>query len=80
MRVCGWVDALRMNKFVLLRDGKGKVQLIVHPQRDDLWQKLNALSLESVLDVTAKVVRRPPGESICFNVFLVKDTLQLHHS
>jgi len=50
-----------MNKFILLRDGKGIVQLIVPPEKIQLWEELNALSLESVLDVSGKVVRRPPG-------------------
>ena len=53
VRVCGWIDSLRMDKFILLRDdgSNSRLQLIVPPDKKSLWLKLNTLTLESVLDV-----------------------------
>ena len=42
-----------MDKFILLRDdgSNSRLQLIVPPDKQSLWLKLNTLTLESVLDV-----------------------------
>jgi len=45
----------------LLRDdgSNSRLQLIVPPDKKSLWLKLNTLTLESVLDVRGKIVKRP---------------------
>ena len=50
----------RMQKFIVLRDSNGTVQLILSDE--SLWDKLKDISLESVLQVTGVVVARPPGQ------------------
>ena len=62
VRISGWVKHVRMDKFMIIRDGRGTVQLIVPEERQSLWQQLNQAGLESVVDVTGLVIKRPPGQ------------------
>jgi len=50
-----------MQKFVVLRDSFGTVQLILGDSC--LWDRLKDVSLESVLEVSGVVVQRPEGQA-----------------
>ncbi len=50
-----------MQKFVVLRDSFGTVQLILSDSC--LWDRLKDVSLESVLEVSGVVVQRPEGQA-----------------
>ncbi|XP_037082558.1 aspartate--tRNA ligase, mitochondrial-like [Pollicipes pollicipes] len=60
--LCGWLQFKRMGKFFTLRDGYGVTQLFLPEQDPALAQKVEALPLESVLQVTGAVRRRPDGQ------------------
>jgi len=49
-----------LQKFIVLRDSYGTVQLILSDE--SLWDKLKDISLESVLQVSGVVVARPPSQ------------------
>ncbi|XP_036410477.1 aspartate--tRNA ligase, mitochondrial [Megalops cyprinoides] len=62
--LCGWVQYLRHDLFVVLRDFSGLTQVLI-PQDESsvhLKKALSELPLESVVKVTGKVERRPPGQ------------------
>lgn len=50
----------RLEKFLVLRDTHGLVQLMI--SNNSIWSKLGDISLESVLQVTGVVVRRPENQ------------------
>lgn len=55
--LCGWVQYLRMSKFLLLRDSYGLTQCIaVHPDIN-----FNSLPLETVIKINGIVLARPKG-------------------
>jgi aspartyl-tRNA synthetase len=58
----GWIQANRLNKFFVLRDVKGTVQILL----DDEFIKRNSnqinLNKESVISVRGVVVKRPEGQ------------------
>jgi len=62
VRISGWVQHLRMDKFLVLRDGRGTVQLVVPDDKQSLWSDLNQATLESVLDISGTVIKRPEGQ------------------
>lgn len=62
VRVCGFAEAIRDQKrmrFIVLRDGSGKVQLAQAKQDDEVMQALTGLTPESALVVTGRVVAAP---------------------
>ncbi|XP_043990705.1 aspartate--tRNA ligase, mitochondrial isoform X2 [Gambusia affinis] len=62
--LCGWVQYLRQDLFIILRDFSGLTQVLV-PQKDSaisMKAALCDLSVESVVKVTGTVRRRPDGQ------------------
>ncbi|BET00447.1 Hypothetical protein NTJ_13263 [Nesidiocoris tenuis] len=57
--LCGWVQYVRMNSFITLRDAYGSTQIIANNHKE----LLSNLPLESVLMVEGKVIRRPEGQT-----------------
>ena len=64
----GWVDTVRDHGgviFIDLRDRAGKTQVVFHPEIDaNLAQQAEALRVETVIQVTGKVVRRLKTDEI----------------
>uniref|UniRef100_A0A4W4FD25 Aminoacyl-transfer RNA synthetases class-II family profile domain-containing protein n=1 Tax=Electrophorus electricus TaxID=8005 RepID=A0A4W4FD25_ELEEL len=62
--LCGWVQYLRQDLFVILRDFSGLVQVLVpHDEsKHELRNTFCGLSVESVLMVKGRVKRRPEGQ------------------
>jgi len=61
VKLAGWVDSLRDHGkiiFVDLRDISGKVQIVFG---SSLYEQAKKISLESVIEVLGKVVKRPKG-------------------
>ncbi|ORZ33422.1 tRNA synthetases class II-domain-containing protein [Catenaria anguillulae PL171] len=62
----GWVESIRKLSpeltFIVLRDGTGKVQLVLRNRPDLVKQFDSQASLESVVAVKGKVVPRPAGD------------------
>ncbi|KFD48176.1 hypothetical protein M514_10962 [Trichuris suis] len=54
--LCGWVHYKRMNRFVVLRDVYGVIQLLLNKQ---LFALMKTVPLDSVLKVTGVVAPRP---------------------
>uniref|UniRef100_UPI0037E7B4B6 aspartate--tRNA ligase, mitochondrial n=1 Tax=Semicossyphus pulcher TaxID=241346 RepID=UPI0037E7B4B6 len=62
--LCGWVQYLRQDLFVILRDFSGLAQVVI-PQEEsasNLKTVLCDLTVESVVKVTGRVRRRPEGQ------------------
>uniref|UniRef100_A0A9J8BRD3 Aspartyl-tRNA synthetase 2, mitochondrial n=1 Tax=Cyprinus carpio carpio TaxID=630221 RepID=A0A9J8BRD3_CYPCA len=62
--LCGWIQYLRQDLFVILRDFSGLVQILI-PQDESKSELKNAflgLTLESVSMVKGRVRRRPEGQ------------------
>uniref|UniRef100_A0A672PKG9 Aspartyl-tRNA synthetase 2, mitochondrial n=1 Tax=Sinocyclocheilus grahami TaxID=75366 RepID=A0A672PKG9_SINGR len=62
--LCGWIQYLRQDLFVILRDFSGLVQILI-PQDESKSELKNAflgLTVESVIMVKGKVRRRPEGQ------------------
>ncbi|XP_040911801.1 aspartate--tRNA ligase, mitochondrial [Toxotes jaculatrix] len=62
--LCGWVQYLRQDLFVILRDFSGLTQIVI-PQEEsagNLKAVLCDLTAESVIKVTGTVRRRPDGQ------------------
>ncbi|XP_034950457.1 aspartate--tRNA ligase, mitochondrial isoform X2 [Chelonus insularis] len=62
VHLCGWMEYQRMGKFLTLRDSYGHIQLIIPDERQSLIQIVEKLNYESILSITGKVIRRPPGQ------------------
>ncbi|XP_076829046.1 aspartate--tRNA ligase, mitochondrial [Brachyhypopomus gauderio] len=62
--LCGWVQFLRQDLFVVLRDFSGLVQVVVpkDESKPELRDTFRGLSVESVLMVKGRVRRRPEGQ------------------
>lgn len=62
--LCGWVQYLRQDLFVILRDFSGLTQILI-PQEESashLKAELRNLTVESVIKVTGTVIQRPAGQ------------------
>ncbi|XP_037537474.1 aspartate--tRNA ligase, mitochondrial [Nematolebias whitei] len=62
--LCGWVQYLRQDLFVILRDFSGLTQVLI-PQEESassLKAVLSGLTVESVVKVTGTVRKRPAGQ------------------
>lgn len=59
MTLCGWLEYSRMNRFFTLRDGYGRIQVLIPNELIDSIG-LDNLSFESILKVDGTVVLRPP--------------------
>ena len=59
--LCGWVSYLRGDRFLILNDYAGSVQVLLkHPTKSsDLLPNTQKLPLESVVQVKGSVIRRP---------------------
>ena len=68
VRLVGWVDTVRDHGgviFIDLRDRAGKTQVVFHPENHaDLAKQAEALRVESVIQVTGKVVARLKTDEI----------------
>ncbi|MCQ2367322.1 MAG: aspartate--tRNA ligase [Akkermansia sp.] len=68
VRLVGWVDTVRDHGgviFIDLRDREGKTQVVFHPENHaDLAKQAEALRVESVIQVTGKVVARLKTDEI----------------
>lgn len=53
--LCGWVQYVRLSKFILLRDSYGLTQCVV----EDINANFNDLQLETVVKIKGTVVARP---------------------
>ncbi|XP_038127537.1 aspartate--tRNA ligase, mitochondrial [Cyprinodon tularosa] len=62
--LCGWVQYLRQDLFVILRDFNGLTQVLIPQEESTTSIKaiLSGLSVESVIKVTGTVRRRPAGQ------------------
>uniref|UniRef100_A0A8C5CHF7 Aspartyl-tRNA synthetase 2, mitochondrial n=1 Tax=Gadus morhua TaxID=8049 RepID=A0A8C5CHF7_GADMO len=58
----GWVQYLRQDLFVILRDYSGLTQVLISQDDGSLKEKLGELTVESVVKVTGTVRRRPEGQ------------------
>uniref|UniRef100_T1GL64 Aminoacyl-transfer RNA synthetases class-II family profile domain-containing protein n=1 Tax=Megaselia scalaris TaxID=36166 RepID=T1GL64_MEGSC len=57
--LCGWVQFLRMKKFIVLRDGYGVTQVLVPIDNELIHKHINNINFESVIRVQGTVVPRP---------------------
>ncbi|RZF44267.1 hypothetical protein LSTR_LSTR006817 [Laodelphax striatellus] len=60
--LCGWLQFLRMNKFVTIRDSYGVTQILIPEELADEAQLLVKAPLESIIRVKGVVATRPPAE------------------
>ncbi|XP_050518649.1 aspartate--tRNA ligase, mitochondrial [Diabrotica virgifera virgifera] len=57
--LCGWLEYQRMNKFVILRDSYGQIQLLINDEDTETQKLLENIPLESVLKIEGTVMARP---------------------
>ncbi|RZC32837.1 aspartate--tRNA ligase, mitochondrial, partial [Asbolus verrucosus] len=57
--LCGWLAYQRMNKFVVLRDSYGETQLLIDDNDTETQKTLQALPLETILEIKGTVLSRP---------------------
>ncbi|XP_076620994.1 aspartyl-tRNA synthetase, mitochondrial isoform X1 [Colletes latitarsis] len=62
VRLYGWLEFQRMNKFLILRDAYGSTQLLIPNDRKDLEELVRNLTFESVINVMGTVCERPKGQ------------------
>ncbi|MEQ2296133.1 aspartyl-tRNA synthetase 2, mitochondrial, partial [Ameca splendens] len=70
--LCGWVQYLRQDLFVILRDFSGLTQVLIPQEESALKAVLCDLSVESVVKVTGTVRKRPVGQEnkvTCYTQF-----------
>lgn len=60
--LCGWIQYLRQDLFVILRDFSGLVQILIPQDESELKNAFLSLTVESVIMVKGKVRRRPEGQ------------------
>jgi len=60
--LAGWVQTVRLDKFILLRDRSGICQVTVPDSNLELRDKLKSFTNESILVVEGIVRRRPEGQ------------------
>ena len=62
--LCGWIHSRRDHGGVLfcdLRDRTGLVQIVFHPENQDLFQRAQNLGSEYVVCIRGQVAPRPEG-------------------
>lgn len=59
VQISGWVQSVRMDKFIILRDRTGLCQITVS---DEAHKDIIKLSNESVITLVGEVVKRPEGQ------------------
>lgn len=60
----GWVESLRDHggvQFLDLRDREGITQIVFHPEKKELFEQVQKLRSESVIQVSGKVCKREEG-------------------
>jgi len=57
--LCGWIDRVHSNSFIMLRDYAGSTQVLLKHMMSNEFQRIKGLSQETVLCVKGKVVIRP---------------------
>ncbi|XP_039280809.1 aspartate--tRNA ligase, mitochondrial [Nilaparvata lugens] len=60
--LCGWLQFLRMNKFVTIRDSYGVTQILIPEELAEEAQLLVKAPMESIIRVKGVVATRPPAE------------------
>ncbi|XP_066537614.1 aspartate--tRNA ligase, mitochondrial isoform X2 [Hoplias malabaricus] len=60
--LCGWVQYLRQDLFVILRDFSGLVQVLIPQDQPELRSAFCGLSVESVVKIQGRVRARPAGQ------------------
>ncbi|CAK9833873.1 Aspartate--tRNA ligase, mitochondrial [Anthophora retusa] len=63
VQLCGWVEFIRGNRFLTVRDSYGSTQLIIPLHRKDLQNIVDNLTFESVISIEGIVLRRPDGQN-----------------
>jgi len=61
--LAGWVQTIRLDKFILLRDRSGICQVTVPESNLDLRDKIKSIPNESIMVVEGIVRRRPEGQT-----------------
>ncbi|KAL0273680.1 UNVERIFIED_CONTAM: hypothetical protein PYX00_006304 [Menopon gallinae] len=74
VKLMGWVEFLRMNRFILLRDKYGSIQLTLPISGIGIQDKFNDLQLGSVICAEGTVCARPPGQE---NKYLKSGTIEV---
>lgn len=62
VQLYGWLEFVRHNKFILLRDSYGTTQFIIPDNRGDLQDVAKNITLESVLTIKGIVLNRPENQ------------------
>ncbi|XP_033344716.1 aspartate--tRNA ligase, mitochondrial [Bombus vosnesenskii] len=62
VQLCGWLEFLRADKFLVLRDSYGSTQFIIPTHRKDLQEMARNLTFESILSIEGRVLKRPEGQ------------------
>lgn len=60
--LCGWILAHRFTKFIVLKDGYGKIQVLLDHCDPSIKTYVTSLPLESVIQVKGVVQKRPKGK------------------
>ena len=60
--LCGWIDRVHSNSFIMLRDYAGSTQVFLKNMISTELQEIKSLSQETVLCVKGKVVSRPKNQ------------------
>ncbi|KAL1124234.1 hypothetical protein AAG570_002004, partial [Ranatra chinensis] len=62
VRLCGWLEFQRMNRFAVLRDAYGSTQIVIPEDRGDIMKELNETALESSVSIEGLVDLRPESQ------------------
>lgn len=65
VEICGWLQYSRMNRFFVLRDSYGSIQVFLNPKKLSaaVMELAKDLPYESVLKIQGEVVERPKGQA-----------------
>lgn len=61
VQICGWVQSIRFNKFLIIRDTNGLIQINI-PENQTNSSLVKDLTIESVIKVNGIVRRRPENQ------------------